>query len=201
MFLKSSKPSFGWHTQQAVAATTTFSGTSFHYYMCHSSQHHSNFVTTPSSCVLLTLQSVLNQNLTCQSSSSYCRIPMIFDTLKSELKPSFTVDITKGFLLHADKNGSISVKRSCIMVMRMGSTSVERISMEIISIITSSTSLVVVIRTHKRFRIFAFLRFASVLLDQTSTSKIYESLTAKQISNTMLGNFLNTHPCLMVTTR
>ena len=80
--LKSSKPSFGWHTQQAVAATTTFSGTSSLYYMCHGSQCYSNLVTSPSSCVLLTLQSVLNQNLTCQSSSSYCRIPMIFDTLK-----------------------------------------------------------------------------------------------------------------------
>ena len=36
--LKSSKPSFGWHTQQAVAATTTFSGTSSLYYTYHSSQ-------------------------------------------------------------------------------------------------------------------------------------------------------------------
>ena len=36
--LKSSKPSFGWHTQQAVAATTTFSGTSSLYYTCHRSQ-------------------------------------------------------------------------------------------------------------------------------------------------------------------
>ena len=40
-----------------------------------------------------------------QSSSSYCRICMIFDTLKSKLKLSFTTDITSGFLLHADKNG------------------------------------------------------------------------------------------------
>ena len=36
--LISSKPSFVWHTQQAVAATTTFSGTSSLYYTCHSSQ-------------------------------------------------------------------------------------------------------------------------------------------------------------------
>ena len=43
--------------------------------------------------------------MACQSSSSYCRIPMIFDTLKSELKPSFTAETTEGFLLHADKNG------------------------------------------------------------------------------------------------
>ena len=102
--LKSSKPSFGWQTQHAVAATTTFSGTRFLYYMCHRYQCYSNLVTTPSSCVLLTLQSVLNQNLTCQLSSSYCRIPMILDTLKNELKPSFTADSTKGFLQHAEKN-------------------------------------------------------------------------------------------------
>ena len=155
--------------QQAVAATTTFSGTRFLYCMCHGSQCQSNIVTTPSSCILGTLQSVLNQNLTCQLSSSYCTIPMIFDTLKSELKPSFTPDITKGFLQHADNNGSIFVKRSCIMVMRMGSTSVGRICMQIICILTSSTSLLVVIRTHNRLNIFAFLRFASVLLDLNIT--------------------------------
>ena len=98
------KPSFGWHTQQTVAATTTFSGTNSLYYIFHGSQCHSNLVTSPFSCVLLTLQSVLNQNLTCQPSSSYCRIPMILDTLKNELKSPFTANITKGFLPHADKN-------------------------------------------------------------------------------------------------
>ena len=35
--LKSSKPYFGWHTQQAVAVTTTFSGTRFLYYICNDS--------------------------------------------------------------------------------------------------------------------------------------------------------------------
>ena len=40
-----------------------------------------------------------------QSSSSCYRIPMIYDTLKNELKPSLVENITKGFLLHADKNG------------------------------------------------------------------------------------------------
>ena len=87
-----------------IAATTAFSGTSSLYYMCNSSQFHSNLVTT-SFYVLLTLQSVLHENLTCQPSSSYCRISMILDTLKNELKPPFTANITKGFLLHADKNG------------------------------------------------------------------------------------------------
>ena len=36
--LEFSMPSFGWHTQQPVAATTTFSGTRVLHYMCHSSQ-------------------------------------------------------------------------------------------------------------------------------------------------------------------
>ena len=103
--LKSSKPSFGLHTQQAVAASTAFSSTSSLYYMSHRSQCLSNLVTTPFSCVLLTLQSVIHQNVTCQPSSSYCRIHMILDRLKNELKSPFTANITKGFLLHADKNG------------------------------------------------------------------------------------------------
>ena len=102
---KFSKPYFGWHTQQAFAVTTTFSGTRFLYYMFHGSQLHSKLVTTPASCVFLTLQSVPNQNLICQPSSSYCRHSMILATLKNALKPPFTVNITKGILLHADKNG------------------------------------------------------------------------------------------------
>ena len=73
--------------------------------MFHSSHYHSNLVTTSFPCELVILQSVLHQNLTCQHSSSYCRIPMILDTLKNELKSPFTADMTKGFLLHADKNG------------------------------------------------------------------------------------------------
>ena len=92
-------------TQQAVAVITAFSGTRFLYYMCHRSQCHSNLVTIPSSCKLLTLQAVLNQNLICQPSPSCCKIHMILDTLKNELKPPFTANITKGFLLHSDMNG------------------------------------------------------------------------------------------------
>ena len=48
---------------------------------------------------------------------------------------------------------------------RMGSIPVWRISMEIISTHTTSTSLVVPIRAYKRLNIFAILSFARFLLD------------------------------------
>ena len=146
-------------------------------------------MTTPFSCVLLTMQSVLHQNLTCQPSSSYCRTPMILDILKNELKPSLAADTTKGFLLHADKNGEHYVKRSCIMVIRMGNTSVWRIYMEIISTHTTSRSLGVVIRAHERLNILAFLSFASVLLDlNINPPQTMNPLQENTSSITMLGN-------------
>ena len=64
------------------------------------SQCHSNSVTTPSSCILLTLYSVLNQNLTCRTLSSFCRIPFILGKLK--------IEVTKNPLLHAGMNGEHS---------------------------------------------------------------------------------------------
>ena len=70
--------------------------------MCHGSHFHPNLVTSPSSCVVLAMQSVLNQNLTCQP-SSYGRMPMILDTLKNQLKPPFTTNITR--VSSYDKNG------------------------------------------------------------------------------------------------
>ena len=103
--LKPFKPYFAWHIKQSVAANTISRSL---YSMNQPSHCQSNLVTTPSSCILLTLQSVLNQNLTCQPPSSSCRIPMTLDTLKTELKPPFIVNITKNPLLHADKNGEHS---------------------------------------------------------------------------------------------
>ena len=64
--LKSTKPSFGWHTQQVAAATITFSGTRTPLpYVTQlpvtlELSDHSIFMCS------LTLQSVLNQKLTCQ---------------------------------------------------------------------------------------------------------------------------------------
>ena len=104
---KSSKPYFAWHIQQSAAANTTFSVARSLYCMHQFSHCHANLVTTPSSCIFLTLQSVLN-HLTSQPPSSSCRIPMTLDTLKTELKPPFTANITKNPLLHADKNGEHS---------------------------------------------------------------------------------------------
>ena len=85
-----------------------------HNFLCykisilHAPHCHSNLVTTPSSCILLTLESLLNQNLTCQPPSSFCNIPVTLDTLKTESKPPFKAHITKNPLLHAEKNGEHS---------------------------------------------------------------------------------------------
>ena len=128
--LKSSKAYFGWHTQLIVAATTTFSGTGFPYYMHHSSQYHSNLAMTLSSCVFLTLQSDLNQKFICQPSSSYCQISMILDTLKNELKPPFTANITEVFLLHVDKNGGHCCEQNLYNGNKKGEHSCCRFPME-----------------------------------------------------------------------
>ena len=98
---------------------------------------------------ILTLESVLNQNLTCRPLSSSCSKPMTLDTLKTGLKPPCTANIAKSPLLHTDKNGSIPVGRTCIMVVRMGSKSVEKICMENIWTHATPASLAVPIRTHK----------------------------------------------------
>ena len=73
----------------------------------------------------LMLQSVLHQNLTCPS-LSYCRILMILDTLKNELKSPFTANLTKSFLLHADKNG----KHFCEQNLHNGNENGEHICVE-----------------------------------------------------------------------
>ena len=101
--------------------------------MCQVFHCHSNLVTTPFSCILLTLASVCNQNLTCSTPSSlsfFCRIPFIFGKLKIEL--------TKNPLHHAGKNSEHSWERICIMVVRMGSILLGIISMATIQRGTSS---------------------------------------------------------------
>ena len=98
--LQSSKPYFAWPIQQSVAAKITFTVTRSLYSMNQASHCHSNLVTTPSSCILLTLASVCNQNLTGTSPSSlssFCRIPFILGKLK--------IEFTKNPLHHAGKNG------------------------------------------------------------------------------------------------
>ena len=108
---------------------------------------------------------------------------MILDTLQSELKPSFTGDITKGFLQHADKNREHFCEEG-------------RIRIEIISIHTSSMSIVVVIRAHKRLNIcFPELCLYSVGPEHQH-SKIYESPTGKHIKNYNAGQ-VSQHPSLL----
>ena len=104
---RSSKSYFVWHTQHLVAVDTISLNTRSPYCTHQVSICHSNLVTTPSLCVLLTCNHSY-ENLTCQPSSSYCRIPMIHDTLKNELKSPFTANITKGSVLHHDDNGEHS---------------------------------------------------------------------------------------------
>ena len=57
------------------------------------------------------------------------------------------------------------MEKTCIVLLRMGSISVWRISMEIISTHTTSTSLSVPTRAYKRLNIFAILSITSLLFD------------------------------------
>ena len=140
--LRSSKFYFVWYTQQLIVADTTFSVPRSSSYTHQVSNCHSNLVTTPSSSIDLTSQSVSHLSL-----SLFCRIFLILDKLK--------IEMTQDSLHHAGKNGSISMGRTCIMLLRMGTTPVWRISMEMISAHTTSTSLVVPMRGYKRPNILA----------------------------------------------
>ena len=209
--LKLSKPYFGWHTQQVVAASTTSSDTRFLCYMCEKRFQLALQPTDhPPSCISLTLQSVLNQNLTCSLTPSWT-----LDTLKDELKPLFTANVTKNPLLHADKNGGIPLLRTCIMVIRMGSTSVGRICMEVNWTHTTPTSLTVHIKTLKKYiqvdtsslkligelsipmerTYIMMVRMGSILVGRFSIETIQGSTS----SHTSHGNFFTTHVHLMTT--
>ena len=120
--------------------------------ICQVFDYHSSLVTTSSSSIGLTSQSVSHLSL-----SLLCIIHLILDKLK--------IAKTKDPLHHGGKNGSISMGRICIMLLRMGSTPVWRFSIEIISTHTTSTSLVVPIKVYKRLNIFAILSIASFQLD------------------------------------
>ena len=131
--LKPSKPYFSWHIHQSVAANTTLSVTGSLYCMHQASHCHSNLVTTPSSCILLTLASVCNQNLTCSTPSplsSFCRILFILHELKIELNKTPCIMLVR--------MGNIPVERTHIMVVRMGSFLPGRITMATIQRGTSS---------------------------------------------------------------
>ena len=69
--------------------------------------------------------------------------------------------------------------------------------MEIISNLTSSASLVVVVRTHKRLNIFPFLKFASILLNlNINPPRSVNPLQENTSSITMLGQ-VSQHPSLL----
>ena len=88
--------------------------------------------------------------------------------------------MTTDSLHHAGKNGSISMENTCIMLVRMGSIPVWRISMKIIATHTTSTSLVVPSRAYKRLNIFAIL---SIALDLNIKPPRYEYITKRHVKS------------------
>ena len=125
---------FVWYIQQLNVADTVPRSSSYTH---QDSNCRSNLVITPASSIDLISKSV--QYL---SPLFLCRIFLILDKLK--------IEMTKDSLHHAGKNGSIPMVKTCMMVLRMGSFPMWRISMEIISTNMASTSLVVHIRAYKR---------------------------------------------------
>ena len=126
-------------------------------------------MTTPSSSIDLTSQSVPSLSL-----SFLCIIFLILFKLK--------IEMIKDSLYHAGKNGSIPLEKTCIILLRMGSIPVWRISMEIIPTHTTSTSLVVPIRAYKRLNIFAILSIPSFLLDLNIKPPRYKNTSQRGTS-------------------
>ena len=86
---------FVWYTQQHIVADTIFSAPRSSSYTHQVSNCHSNLVTTPSSSIDLTSQSVPHLSL-----PFLCRIFLILDKLK--------IEMTKDSLHHAGKSGEHS---------------------------------------------------------------------------------------------
>ena len=146
------KSYFVWYIQQLIVADTTFSVPRSSSYIHQVSDCHSSLVTTPSSSIDLTSQSVPYLSL-----SFLCRICLVLDKLK--------IEMIKDSLYHAGTNWEHSYGENLHNAAKNGIIPVWRISMEIISTHTTSTSLVVPIRAYKILNIFAILSNASFLLD------------------------------------
>ena len=136
-----------WYTQQFIIADTIFYVPRSSSCTHQVSDCHSNLVATPSSSIDLTSQSVTHL-----SQPFLCRILLILDKLKLEM--------TKDSLDHAGRNGDHSYGENLPNTCKNGSIPVWRISMDITSTHTTSTSLVVPIRACKRLNIFAILSIA-----------------------------------------
>ena len=154
------KSYFVWYIQQLIVADTTFSVPRSSSYTHQVSDCHSNLVTTPSSSIDLTSESVPDLSL-----SFLCRIFLILDKLK--------IEMTKDSLYHAGKNGEHSYGENLCNAGKNGEHSCVENSMEIISTHTTSTSLVVPIRAYKRLNIFAILSIDSFLLDLNTNPPKY----------------------------
>ena len=127
-------------------------------------------MSTPSSSIDLTSQSVPHLSL-----SFLCRIFLILDKLK--------IATTKDSLHHAGKNGSILMGKTCMMLLRMGSIPVWRISMEIISTHTTSTSLVVPKSLQETQHLCHPEHCLFFIGPEHQVSKIYEYLTKRHIKS------------------
>ena len=137
------KPYVAWPDQLSTALNTT---SSVKRSLCKVSLCHSYLVTISSLCIFLTLQSVLNQSLTCQPPSPSCRIPMTLDTLKKNCNHPLWHILQRTLCYMLTIMGSIPLGTTCITVVRM----VNRIYMEIIWTHTTLTSLAVPIKTQKK---------------------------------------------------
>ena len=93
------------------------------------------------------------------------------------------IEMPKDSLHHAGNNGSIPMEKTHIILVRMGSISVWRISMEIISCHTTSTSLVVSIGVYKRLSVFVILSTASFLLDLNINPPRYMNTSQRGLSS------------------
>ena len=156
---------FVWYIQQFIVADTTFSVPRSSSYTNQVSDCHSNLVTTPSSSIDLYFESVPYLSL-----SFLCRICLILDKLKIEMIKTHCIMLVR--------MGSIPMEKTCIMLLTMGIISLWRISMEMISTLTTSTSLVVPIRAYKRLSIVAI-----------QSSKIYHAFS--NYVKTTFNNGLN----------
>ena len=108
-----------------------------------------------------------------------CRIPMILDTFKSELKPSFTADIAKGFLLHADKNGELF----CEEKLHNGNEDREHICGESWHVDSLNPHII------NKFSVAIRELCLFCVGPEHQPSKIYEPLTGNTSSITMLASF------------
>ena len=121
---------------------------------------------------------------------------MILDMLKNELKPSFTATVTKGFLLHADKNG----EPFCEQNLHNGNENREDICVENFHGDLNPHNINKLSCTHQSPQETKNLCLPKICLGSVGPEhhpfKIYESLTGKHIKYYNAGQ-VSQHPYLL----